>query len=174
MQWWQQILLALLAGSVPGVILFYLNRKGANKKLQLEEGGLTVTQFQAQTLAYQDLLDRSNSALTEANNKLNTSNAKLEEAVAELATYRAEREKLMGEVERQGREIVHLQKADTDKVAELEKTNSKLERLRALFLSYVARTGIPLTLEEKAVFDDTIPTALVRRYTAQNGREGSE
>lgn len=51
-------LVAIFVGT-PGVILWFLNRKGANRKLEVEEGGLTVAQFTATLPAYQDLLNRA-------------------------------------------------------------------------------------------------------------------
>jgi hypothetical protein len=52
-------LIALVLGT-PGIILYLLGRKDANRKLVVDEGGLTVDQFNAALPAYKDLLDRSN------------------------------------------------------------------------------------------------------------------
>lgn len=52
-------LIAVVVGT-PGLILWFLGRKDANRKLVVEEGGLTVEQFNAALPAYKDLLDRSN------------------------------------------------------------------------------------------------------------------
>jgi len=51
---------------LPGIILFLLSRKQANRKLEVEEGGLTVDQFNAALPAYKDLLDRANTERKEA------------------------------------------------------------------------------------------------------------
>lgn len=157
MEPWQVILSAVIAGSVPGTLLWLLNRSGANKRLEIEEGGLTVNQFTAQTEAYRDLLNRATGSLATANESLATANTNLAISVAELAKYKEEREALMKEVEKQGKHIEELQEADSAKSDELADTRDKLERLRALFTTYVARTGIPLTPDEKAIFEDTQP-----------------
>lgn len=165
MEWWQVLLqivvVPLLVASVPVALLFTLQRRGANKKLKIDEGGLTVTQFNAQTSAYQDLLDRANASLEAANHNLAVS-------VAELETYKSERVKLMAQVEEQGRKIDRLEKADDTKSEELADTRHKLETLRTLFETYVQRTGVPMTPEEQKVFEDTKP--IYRRNTTQ-GRE---
>lgn len=157
MDLWATLLLALVTGSVPGVILFILQRRGANKKLELEEGSLGVSQFNAQTSAYQDLLDRANAAVTEARN--------------ETKKYRAEREALQRQVTEMREEIDKLKTSDDQKGQELLRTNNKLERLRALFLSYVKRTSIPLTEEEQSVFDDTMPADIFKRTVNQDRSE---
>lgn len=146
-----------LVFGTPAIVLFFLNRKNANKKLEIEEGGLSVTQFTAQTAAYQDLLNRANRALSEANTKL-------EESVSELAQYKGERETLMAQVQTQGEEIEKLKRADSDKGDELALTNDKLEKLRKLFTSYVDRVGIPLTTEEQEIFEMTEPSFKYRRF----------
>jgi uncharacterized coiled-coil DUF342 family protein len=133
-----------------------LNRKNANKKLEIEEGGLSVNQFTAQTNAYKDLLDRAN--------------AELRESVDSLREYKAERTDLMARVEKQGREIEYLKSSDESKSEELSDTRAKLEKLRALFETYVERTGIPMTPEEKSIFEDTLPKELFRkRYNQGRG-----
>lgn len=158
MTWWQTILLTLITASVPAVISWVLRRKGANKRLELEEGSLSVSQFNAQTTAYQDLLDRANKALADAN--------KTAVGLAdELKTYKSERESLVDTVKKQGTKIELLQEADNEKTDALIRTNGKLETLRGLFLSYVTRTGIPLTMQEQAIFDDTLPSDIVRSLT---------
>lgn len=163
MEWWQVLLqivvVPLLVASVPVALLFILQRRGANKKLEIEEGGLTVTQFNAQTSAYQDLLDRANASLKASNDNLAAS-------VAELETYKSERIRLMAKVEEQGRKIERLERADDAKSSELAETRHKLETLRTLFESYVARTGIPMTPEEQRIFEDTKPV-----YRPNQGKE---
>jgi predicted nucleic acid-binding Zn-ribbon protein len=156
-------LVAVVFGT-PSIILFLLNRKNANKKLELEEGTLGVAQFEAQTNAYKDLLNRANKSLDE-------SNATSRGYAAELKSYKEERETLMATVKKQGEEIGELKQADEDKSSELADTRQKLERLRSLFLAYVDRTGIPMTLEEKKIFEDTLPKELFRRRFIQGKGE---
>lgn len=137
---------------LPGLILFFLNRKDANRKLDLEAGSLTVDQFQAQTAAYQDLLDRANSALSEAN-------AKLAEAVTQIDNFKEEREELQRKVSDLERAVSSLEKSDTEKTQQLTDTNTKLDRLRTLFTSVVDRAKIELTYEEQRIFEETHPVA---------------
>ena len=58
-------LLALVTG-LPAILLWFLNRKDANRKLKVEEGGLTVSQFNAALPAYQDMLNRADAERKEA------------------------------------------------------------------------------------------------------------
>lgn len=58
-------IIAVVLGT-PGIILWALNRKQANRKLEVEEGGLTVSQFNAALPAYKDLLDRADTAANDA------------------------------------------------------------------------------------------------------------
>jgi hypothetical protein len=53
--------LASLTGAVawiPAIIVFVLNRKGANRRINIEQTTAGATVFDVQTKAYQDLLDR--------------------------------------------------------------------------------------------------------------------
>lgn len=154
MEWWQTLLqivaVPLLVATVPVAILFLLQRKGANKKLELDAGSLDLTKFEALNKTYQDLLDRAQ-ADAAANGKA------AKEALAELANYQKEREELMETVRKQGQQIERLEGSDSRKTSELADTRDKLERLRSLFTAYVARTGIPMTPEEQAIFEDTKP-----------------
>lgn len=128
--------LALGSSAIPIIISALLGRKGANKKLQIEEGGLTVDQFNAALPAYKDLLDRAD--------------RDRDEAIEKLGKYESERIELLDRVRR-------LERADTEKTTELEITSRALETLRKLFQTYVDRTGIPLTTQEQAVFENTQP-----------------
>jgi len=139
-----------LSAAVPTIILFLLGRKGANKKLEIEQGALTVDQFNAALPAYKDLLNRADAAAKVANDAAAVSQLAARSALDELQTYKAERESILSEVK-------ELRQAKEDQGEELTKTNSNLEKLRALFTSYVARVGIPLTREEEAIFEDTKP-----------------
>ena len=76
-------ILALAVGT-PGIILFLLNKRNANKKLEIDESKLTVDQFNAALPAYKDLLDRANKAT--------------KESLAELASYKSERVGIMQEL----------------------------------------------------------------------------
>jgi hypothetical protein len=55
------ILVSLFFGS-GGIIWAYLQRKGANRSLIVEEGGLEVNQFNALTAKYAELLTRAEKA----------------------------------------------------------------------------------------------------------------
>ena len=128
--------------AVPAIILFLLQRRNANKKLEIEEDTLSVNVFNAQTKAYQDLLDRADRT-TQA-------------ALAELKTYQAERKEILKKVDMQN-EV-------------LELTNTNLQKIRTLFQAVVKRSNIVLTPAEQKVFDETKPIELVRRLKAQTGR----
>lgn len=121
-------LLALISGP-PSIILWALNRKGANKKLEIEEGGLGVQQFNALMSGYKDQLDRAGS---------------------EIKTLQTDRDRLAEEVV----EIKRTQSADQRL---FRATARKLERVRRLFLRYSRRVGIPMTLEEQREFEMTAP-----------------
>lgn len=157
MEWWQTLLIALIPAAVPTVLLFVLQRRGANKQLQLQEGSLDVTTFEAQRTAYKELYDTAVANLKQANDRADRANTTSEALAEELRTYKEEREKLMAQIEEQGRKIEKLEGAATDQADELADTRSKLETLRSLFEKYVARTGIPLTPEEQAIFEQTKP-----------------
>lgn len=147
-----------VALGAPAIILWLLNRRNANKKLQLDEGALDVSVFDTQTKAYQDLLDRANLATLNAQAETLKAQEATEKALAELATYKEERESLM-------RKVTKLERSDRNKNTALKNTNEalkvtneKLEKLRELFQSVVTRTGIVLTKEEQSIYDDTVPS----------------
>jgi hypothetical protein len=60
------VTLIAVALGLPGIILHLLSRKGANRKLQIDEGGLSVQVFNAQNAGYKDLLDRAERTAREA------------------------------------------------------------------------------------------------------------
>lgn len=120
---------------IVALLLFLLNRKGANKKLSLDERNTNVTEFDAKLKAYQDLLDRSNEAGAEA---------------------------LLSVIELKER-VNALEEADTAKSHEIDSANKKIELLRKQFTSYIERTGVPLTPEEQEIFDMTVPSPRLRR-----------
>lgn len=150
MEWWQTVLLTLVTASVPITLGWVLSRKGANKKLVLDEKATDVSVFDSQTKAYQDLLDRANRTITD------------------LEKYKTEREDLISNVKTLTDEVDELKRADKDKSDALDETNGKLDRLRTLFASYIDRVGtVPLTTAELAIFEDTMPTKTFRRRTKE-------
>lgn len=130
------ISLAAVAIGLPSIILWLLNRKNANKKLDIEEGGLDVSVFAEQRQAYSDLLRASQEATAKATVAASSAQAAADAALAEAAAYKQERETLVDTVREQG---------------------DKLERLRKLFQSYVERVGVPLTEDELEEFEATKP-----------------
>lgn len=170
MEWWQTLLVALIPAAVPTVLLFVLQRRGANKQLQLQEGNLDVATFEAQRAAYKDLYDTTVKQLGDANDRAEAANALSESLAEELRTYKKERETLMAQIEEQGRKIQKLEESATDQADELADTRDKLVALRALFEEYVARTGVPLTPEEEARFEQTKPKWLIQ----QELKEGNQ
>lgn len=75
---------------LPGIILFVLTRKQANRKLEVEEGGLTVDQFNAALPAYKDLLDRANEERKEAVDEKKDAVRRVETLTLELRETRDE------------------------------------------------------------------------------------
>lgn len=121
-------LVAVITG-LPTIILFALQRKNANKKLEIDEGGLSVTQFNSLTAAYQDQLDRC-----------------------------SERTKTMrSELDEMQKQIDEVRDSESNVVRLLAETSRKLDRVRKLFLKYVNRAGIPMTQEEQQEFERTAP-----------------
>lgn len=114
---------------IPGIILWFLNRKNANTKLTLEADALSLAKFNALLQGYERRL-----AATEEENK-----------------------ELKATSDLQNKAIKDLQDKDAEKQKILEITNTRLERVRAIFVAYVNRVGIPMTAEESRVFEETIP-----------------
>lgn len=174
MEWWQTalvaVVVALISGSVPTVLLILLQRKGANKRLELDETTVASDVFSKQTAAYSELYDTAKSDLAQAKKDLIAANKTAADLATELKKYQTEREELMAKVEEQGRKISRLERADNEKTDELADTRSKLETLRELFESYVARTGIPMTPEEQKIFEETKPKWLIK----EEGRRDAE
>lgn len=122
---WVSDLLTLLAFIVgpSGVIWLILNQRNANRKLKVEEigadvqqGGLTVDQFNAALPAYKDLLDRSNEDR--------------DKALAQLAEYKAELNKFHQRHERLTRLFLvvvkqHNVQLTQEQMDELEATRPK-------------------------------------------------
>lgn len=122
--------------SPPAIILFFLNRKNANKKLDLDEGALDVSVFSEQRAAFKELLDEARAATRAAED---TSAA----ALHELAQYKKDREKMNDRIRDQEKQIRGL--------------TNKLKSLRALFQRILLSYSITLTDEEIAEFDKTAP-----------------
>lgn len=129
------IAVAAVPSSVIAILVFLLNRKGANKKLDLEVDSVDANKAETFSKIYQDLLNRANAAVAEA-----------EQTKADL----------IGRVET-------LEGKAKEGVAELNKTNGKLDTVRRLFQRYVARVGIPMTPEEQEVFESTKPSVNPRK-----------
>lgn len=121
------LLLLVTAGVLPIVIRFFLGKRNANKKLDLEERTVEVTEFTAQTKAYAELAQMSQRA------------AKAAEDAAAIAR---------GEAQKAATEREHMR-------ADMVRVVDKFRQLRDLFKSYVARVGIPLTADEQKIFEDT-------------------
>lgn len=114
---------------IPGITLWLLNRKDANKKLSIEADALTMTKFNSLLAGYEKRMDRYEQELAEKG--------------------RTE--------EQQNKAIKDLQERDRQKQHDLDITNGRLERVREVFLAYVRRVGIPLTTDESQVFEETAP-----------------
>lgn len=108
-------IIAVVLGT-PGIILWGLNRKQANRKLEVEEGGLTVSQFNAALPAYKDLLDRADAAASDA--RKDARSAKREVNILERKLARAIR--LLMSI---------IQRANIQLTPEEEKELSELEHI---------------------------------------------
>lgn len=84
------ISLVSLAIGAPALILWLLGRKDANRKLNVEEGGLTVDQFNAALPAYQGLLTDVRAELATSKAETATVVAQLEEAEGVIEDVRDE------------------------------------------------------------------------------------
>lgn len=127
---------AAISVGLPTIIAWFLNRKGANKKLQIEAGGLEVTEFQAMREAFNDLLREQKEATASAQKAAAAAQTAADNAITEIANYKAERQKLLDTVEEQG---------------------TKLDRLRTLFMRVIRRNSIELTEAEQLEFESTKP-----------------
>ena len=135
------LILAFIAGPT-GLIWGFLQRKDANRKLVVEEGGLQVDQFEAQRQAFNDLLREQK--------EINAGAAK------ELSSVREE-------LKESREQRAHL----TEDVEELR---AMLTQTRDLFKRVVARSNITLTPDEQHEFEMTKPRPPRRR--AQPARAG--
>lgn len=82
------IVLALIAAAVPVTLGVLLNRKNANKKLDLDETTVMLAGTGSQIAAYQDLLTRAEAAVTKAEGL----NGTLEQRVHDLEATRSDQE----------------------------------------------------------------------------------
>lgn len=129
-----------IATGLPGLILFALNKRGANKKLTLEEEAQDGNTFEIQRKAYLELYKEAKSASDEQRAATSSAQAATRAALEELADFKRERA------------------AETREIKDkLDDTNAKLETVRSLLQSVVSRSNIILTKEEQFLFDQTIP-----------------
>lgn len=141
MDLWQQGLLTLLVATVPATIVWLLGRKGANKKLDLEEGALENATFVVQRDAFASLFDRYKVALEEANEEI-------KKAHEELVKAKETREGLEQTVAEQGDEIL------------------KLQGLRTLLIEIVRNHNIELSEDQQFQLEATKPVARRTRRMA--------
>jgi hypothetical protein len=116
---------------LPGLILWFLGRKDANRKLVVEESGLTVAQFNAALPAYKDLLDR-------ANNERDAADKEKQEAFAK---------------------VVPLEKELSQTRAEVHSLDDKLKEAVELFRTVIERSEITLTHEELRRLERITPSS---------------
>jgi len=128
------LILAFIAGPT-GLIWGFLQRKDANRKLVVEEGGLQVDQFEAQRQAFNDLLREQREITARAI-------AELGEVRTELKESRDQRAELTSDV---------------------EELRAMLVQTRDLFKRVVARSNITLTPDEQHEFEMTKPRPPRRR-----------
>jgi chemotaxis response regulator CheB len=140
-----EIFQSLGLGSVPAaiamVIVILLQRKGANKKLQIEETGADTNQFDVITKKYQQIADNWQKTAETAQKATET-------ALAELEKHKEDRETISGK---------------------LEETNTKLDQIRTLFKQVMKRSNIVLTPEEQEIFDSTTPSREIKTRVRSRG-----
>lgn len=139
------LIVALLgSGLITGFMNWLLNRRHADKRLNMDEVHTDVDVFAEQRRAYEDLLDRSTKAVQAAEQAR-------DEAIKQANAYQQERSELLRTVQ-----------TLTTKVESLQNADSKLTRLIRAFQAYVLRVGVPLTSEEWDDVEDTIPTSMLK------------
>jgi len=142
---WARNIFSLLgvASALPVGISWLLSRKNANKKLDLDEKGAEVSEFQAFNAIGASLVSQAHQAMVDAQTAATEAKAEAAAAKREASKYRGEREEMKHEM--------------------LSLTES-VRKLRDMIKGYVTRTGQPLTEEEQAVFDQTVdPRSLPAR-----------
>lgn len=134
---WTRSIFSLLGPAIglPGLIALLLSRKQANKKLDLDEKGSDVTEFQALNQVSASIVSQARQAMLDAQAAATAAQKGAASAKAATAKYQSER--------------------DEFKVL-MERVVDSLRKMRDLFTSYADRTGVPLTEGEKAIFEDTI------------------
>jgi len=121
---------------IPGVILWKLNSKGANRKLIIEERSLETTQFVALTGAQLELVQ----AVQEDNKLLRAELKELRDEVSTLGDKLQERTRELGVTKKRQQNAEHL-----------------LRDLYELLINIVKRAGIELTPDEQEIIDQTLP-----------------
>jgi soluble cytochrome b562 len=134
---WARSILALLGPAIglPGLIALLLQRKQANKKLDLDEKGSDITEFQALNTVSASIVQQARQAMLDAQTAATEARTEAAAAKKDANTYRSEREELKGEIDH-ALDIVR--------------------KLRDLFKSYVTRVGVPLTADEQSIFESTV------------------
>ena len=133
-------ILAAVLG-LPAIILWVLNRKQANRKLVVEEGGLTVAQFNAALPAYKDLLDRANT---------------------ERETAEKERDDALRRIGPLEHELFKTQ-------TEVNSLDDKLEEAVQLFTSVIERSEVSLTHDELRRLERIKPSPERLRRSIEEG-----
>lgn len=133
----EQIGILGIPALVTAFVLWLLNRRGTNRHLDVEQATLGANISDQQMRRFQYLLEHSEKSAVEM--------------AAKIALLEAR--------------VVQLEVADASKSHEIEDANTKIERLRELFQSYVDRTGIPLTPDEQATFEQTTPSPRIRKQS---------
>lgn len=137
----QSLGLGSIPAGVMGLILILLNRKNANKKLEIEETGADVNQFDVITKKYQQIADNWEKTAESAQKATEAAEKATKLALTELQKHKADRESI------------------SDK---LQETNTKLDQIRRLFTSVMKRSNIILSPQEQEIFDATVPSKEIK------------
>lgn len=133
------VLLALITTSVPLVIAWILNRRGQNKKLELEEAAVGVDISAEQRLAFVELLRELRAAAAASAASASASQASAAAALVQLEAGKAERAELI--------EIVR-------------ENGAKFDALRDLFQRVVTASSYVLSPAELEELERTKPRPL--------------
>jgi flagellar biosynthesis GTPase FlhF len=136
--------LVLGATGPAGVILWALNRKGANRRIVVEERTLETNQFTAITQAE----ERLRSAIAKDNDELR-------EQLALLQRRLDEQQKRLDRQARENRS--NRRELEAARVAQ-QTAEERARKLHQLVLRIASRAGIELTEEEQHILDQAAPT----------------
>jgi septal ring factor EnvC (AmiA/AmiB activator) len=137
----------LSSGGVATLLNWMLNRKTDSKRVNYEGLDRQTDAFEQQRRAYDSIITKLNAQIT-------TIEESRDKALAELEKHREGREDLLRNIEDLRTKVDTLQRDDRTR-------ERKFVSLVKVFQDYVTRVTVPLTPDEWATVDDTIPPSLL-------------